>query len=467
MLLDLKVLLNLGCWGVDEVDTFYWKWTADVFIIPGFLCFILFIVYTCGWCSRLCTRRELSRNRSASDVDIEAELARVSDKTAGFIGWTYAGIFFMLPRMTATVFKAFKCRSLAPEGDACESWLEAEYSVSCCTGAYDLLWIGGVVGATMILALPLGFGWILWRASRKNWKSFVRAQGRVHGQGEEGNGSRSPSPSPEPRGGGGLSRTAAASRSEWRAPRSAESFPVGVGTGGQQDSGGGFGEPESDGGLLALFDDMWLFSDKTQYYSYNFRQLQGRIVILSRSILCAAISLTPESITISAHFSFFIYCYTPSAYYWEICEMLHRITMSGFLMFAPGGRGSVDQLFCGLLVSFGMTCLHVKRWPYAAAADNWLRFAAEIQIFQTIAVALALKSRGSSHSAMDALGLGSAEGYDWLLVISFWVLTPAMLLAVLAVKFRQFRKERSETNQELEAAWRTATMESPLVVSAQ
>ena len=68
---------------------------------------------------------------------------------------------------------------------------------------------------------------------------------------------------------------------------------------------------------------------------------------------------------------------------------------------------------------------------------------------------------------MDALGFGSAEGYDWLLVISFWVLTPAMLLAVLAVKFRQFRKERSETNQELEAAWRTATMESPLVVSAQ
>ena len=48
-------------------------------------------------------------------------------------------------------------------------------------------------------------------------------------------------------------------------------------------------------------------------------------------------------------------------------------------------------------------------------------------IFQTIAVALALKSCGSSHSAMDALGLGSAEGYDWLLVISFWVLTPAML----------------------------------------
>ena len=433
MLLDLKVLLNLGCWGVDEVDTFYWKWTADVFIIPGFLCLILFIVYTCGWCSRLCTRRELSRNRSASDADIEAELARVSDKTAGFIGWTYAGIFFMLPRMTATVFKAFKCRSLAPQGDACESWLEAEYSVSCCTGAYELLWIGGVVGATMILALPLGFGWILWRASRKNWKSFVRAQGRV---GSEGSGSRSPSPSPE-RGGDGPSRA-----SEWRAPRSAESFPVGVGTGGQQDSAGGFGEPESDGGLLALFDDMWLFSDKTQYYSYNFRQLQ-------------------------AHFSFFIYCYTPSAYYWEICEMLHRITMSGFLMFAPGGRGSVDQLFCGLLVSFGMTCLHVKRWPYAAAADNWLRFAAEIQIFQTLAVALALKSRGSSHSAMDALGLGSAEGYDWLLVISFWVLTPTMLLAVLAVKFRQFRKERSETSRELEAAWRTATMESPLVFSAQ
>jgi hypothetical protein len=87
----------------------------------------------------------------------------------------------------------------------------------------------------------------------------------------------------------------------------------------------------------------------------------------------------------------------------------YKIVMSGFLMFAPGGRGSVGQLFCGLVISFLMVSLTIRVWPYNNDADNWLRFAAEVQIFQTIAVALALKSRGSTHSALDALDTASSN----------------------------------------------------------
>ena len=445
MLLDLKVLVELGCWGLTEEDTFYWKWVADVVIIPGFLCGLLFIVYACGCGSRVVSTSrarsrstssggssDLARMRSDLSEGLQSELEVVHRRTTGAVGWIYAGIFFTLPRMTTTAFNAFKCRDLGDPDEAaggaaagaCEKWLEAAYAVDCCSARYDLLVLGGVVGAAAILAFPLGFAVVLTQETRKNWRKFERAQAEASYDAAH----RSMHEQPF-----SVDGTAAASdegRSSLRRESSpaTNKFPVG--------SRGATESDEADGYRLNLtldfFDELWLFADKSQFYEYNYRQLDE-------------------------HFNFFVYSFRPGAYYWEIVEVLYKIFMSGFLMFAPGGRGSVGQLFCGLLISFLMVALQVRVWPYNNDPDNWLRFGAEIQIFQTIAVALVLKTHGSTHTALDALDKSSIDsGYDWLLVFSFWVLTPLMLVLVICAKLAAKRRAQKEEDAIFQDAWRAS-----------
>jgi hypothetical protein len=140
------------------------------------------------------------------------------------------------------------------------------------------------------------------------------------------------------------------------------------------------------------------------------------------------------------------------AFYWEIVESLYKILMCGLLLFAPGGRGSTSQLFSGLCASMAMACLHLRNWPYQYHADNWLRLAAELQIFQTLAVALVLKGRGSAHTAdeismsTNASELSDAYYYDWLLVGSFWLLSPFGVLCTVVAKAQMARRTRNERN---------------------
>ena len=102
-------------------------------------------------------------------------------------------------------------------------------------------------------------------------------------------------------------------------------------------------------------------------------------------------------------------------------ELLYKILMTGFLMLT-GVRGSSQQLFWGLCFSFCMAALHTRAWPYRFDADNWLRLAAEVQIFLTLGVALTLKASFAKQDALDdgdsvaaAETLRVSNGFDWLL----------------------------------------------------
>jgi hypothetical protein len=151
---------------------------------------------------------------------------------------------------------------------------EAAYAVDCCSDRYDLLVLGGVLGAAAILAFPLGFAVVLTQETRKNWKKFEHAQAEAtHGSqsqedfslggGQEGALRRSPSP--------------------------VSKFPTTVSSRGSDDTG-------EDGGYqlnltLDFFDDLWLFSDKSQFYEFNFKQLDEHF----NFFVCTAKLLPPSS----------------------------------------------------------------------------------------------------------------------------------------------------------------------------
>jgi hypothetical protein len=75
-----------------------------------------------------------------------------------------------LGRAAAQIFAVFTCRDLTPPGagaDACEKYLEADYSVSCCDWGYVLF---RCFALALLLAVPVGvpagMAWMLRRARR-------------------------------------------------------------------------------------------------------------------------------------------------------------------------------------------------------------------------------------------------------------------------------------------------------------
>ena len=141
---------------------------------------------------------------------------------------------------------------------------------------------------------------------------------------------------------------------------------------------------------------LWFLSDHSAFSIYNYKALD-------------------------VHYDFVLYPYGDKHFYWELVELLYKILMTGFLMLT-GVRGSSQQLFWGLCFSFGMAALHTRAWPYRFDADNWLRLAAEVQIFLTLGVALTLKASFAKQDALDdgdsvaaAETLRVSNGFDWLL----------------------------------------------------
>jgi hypothetical protein len=48
------------------------------------------------------------------------------------------------------------------------------------------------------------------------------------------------------------------------------------------------------------------------------------------------------------------------------------------------------------------------------------------------------------------------SGYDWLLVISFWVLTPAAMVVAVCAKLATKRRARQQNDALLQDAWRAS-----------
>ena len=76
-------------------------------------------------------------------------------------------------------------------------------------------------------------------------------------------------------------------------------------------------------------------------------------------------------------------------------------------------RGSIAQVFCGLLISFAFGMIHMGLRPYRKGPTNWLKACIEIQIFLTMLVSLVV--RFAEKLEADAL---DKKHYEMLVVIS-------------------------------------------------
>ena len=81
--------------------------------------------------------------------------------------------------------------------------------------------------------------------------------------------------------------------------------------------------------------------------------------------------------------------YVPAYLYWEALDMIRKLFLVGLILLV--GRGSIAQLTCALLLSFGFFALQVKISPYKIAQDNTFRSATEFHVFIVIVCALVLE----------------------------------------------------------------------------
>lgn len=131
-----------------------------------------------------------------------------------------------------------------------------------------------------------------------------------------------------------------------------------------------------------------------------------------------------QDLTKSQDVSFLLNSYKPHYHYWEVLDMLRKLTLVGLVLFV--GRGSTAQVALAITFSFLFFAWHVATWPFKVDSDNRLRTATEIHIFFCFTVCLVLKTE----LAGEQVG---KDFYGWLLFVSFIVLVPfAFVVTVLA-----------------------------------
>ena len=124
-----------------------------------------------------------------------------------------------------------------------------------------------------------------------------------------------------------------------------------------------------------------------------------------------------------------------------------------------------------LLLALGFCILHMRAWPYKLDSDNRLRATTELHVCLTIAVAMAFRTDlDSSESAYfgteapDALDVynhdivARRQAYDWLLITTFIVCVPGMLVVTLVGKFRFIKTTLAASAQAAEAHRDRATV---------
>ena len=115
---------------MNQRKVYYAKWVADVVIIPGFFILVAYGVLAASRLHRRLSRSQPSlMSQAAGDRDHhqghhEDDCDHRHMPTASAtISAAYTVIFFLLPRMTTTVFQAFLCRDLSRPSELCDSWL--------------------------------------------------------------------------------------------------------------------------------------------------------------------------------------------------------------------------------------------------------------------------------------------------------------------------------------------------------
>jgi len=133
-----------------------------------------------------------------------------------------------------------------------------------------------------------------------------------------------------------------------------------------------------------------------------------------------------DSINIQ-RYGFIFKDYGPVFFYWEIWDLVRKLTMSGLLIFFD--KGSADQLTLAILFSTVALVLHTRCFPYSDMASNWIQLSVLAALQLTLFGSLVLKMDSGSGSIDDT----AVDIY--LLVINGGI--PCILCSVVAYEVQR------------------------------
>jgi hypothetical protein len=137
-------------------------------------------------------------------------------------------------------------------------------------------------------------------------------------------------------------------------------------------------------------------------------------------------------------FGFCLKDYRSSCWWFEPVDMLRKLTLSGILQFIE--RGTALQVLVGCCLAFFSFGLQLRLRPYREAEANYLKAAAEVQLFLTFLISFVLRVlpwiNGTVYEPMSAIQLGV------VLVCSLvcFGLLAAGLTTNMVVRRRSYRK---------------------------
>ena len=120
--------------------------------------------------------------------------------------------------------------------------------------------------------------------------------------------------------------------------------------------------------------------------------------------------------------------------------MVRKLILTGLITFM--GKGTVSQLFVGILVTFFFFGLHISYHPYRQKEDNFLKACADLELFFVMLIQMVRKMDVDSDADNDSMTRSTAfigdklqpETYDAMLWISFILLVVVAYIAVVIYK---------------------------------
>ena len=103
------------------------------------------------------------------------------------------------------------------------------------------------------------------------------------------------------------------------------------------------------------------------------------------------------------HLTFLYGSYEPQAWWFEVCELLRKVLLTGFIVFFS--NGTPTQILCAILITVASLALTTTLAPYVVSSDDVVAVIAQQQLLLTLLVAFV-----SASGVADADGYGGAIG---------------------------------------------------------
>jgi hypothetical protein len=119
--------------------------------------------------------------------------------------------------------------------------------------------------------------------------------------------------------------------------------------------------------------------------------------------------------------------YGPVYFFWEIWDLMRKLTMSGLLIFFD--KGSADQLSIAILFSTLACVVHARAFPYTDEMANWIQFfvllSLELTLFGSLILKMQTRDSAISQDMID------------IYLVTINIIIPGGLVSIVAYEVQQ------------------------------